>query len=544
VKENGVNLSGYPAYGGSVQVADSCIALSSNGSTFPVVQSVVNPFPETGDFSIQFDVTYTVIGDWGDGVMLSSGTPYIERTNGSYFSSETWKNRIFTLWAGDQGPDQGMIYIEMFNSLVWKTYVPGFRPAADVHQFKVGYIQGTYHVYVDGVQVASVASQSRPDTITLGHPAVYYLPNSNESVAAWSYWGWSSFKIDRIQTFSETSPPNPSLNSLSAEVASLGSFFSDHFDGAAVNTTKWLVQENTNMSGYPAYGGSVQIANSTIMLSSDGSTFPCVYSATNPFPTTGDFAVEFDFTYSHISDWGTGLWITSGQWAIPPGGSSSSTMILQLWGDNDQSFDNVRSVVGLLGKEVWKSYVNGWEPDATKHIFKLEYVNGVYTLYVDQTEVASAQSQVRPNSIGFGHPPIYYLPFSSEHLGEVMGGWTRFKIDYIKTVELPNKPSSTPTPPTAPSDVSTSLNTSSSTLTNPEETPLPDSNRIFSNGNSGVPETPNPTATPIPDYVLQSRSVQAAQKPGFPLATVAAIAATVAVAILSLFMLRKVLSKH
>ncbi len=323
--------------------------------------------------------------------------------------------------------------------------------------------------------------------------------------------------------------------------------FSDHFDGTTIDPAKWTAQENTNMSGYPAYGGSVQIANSTVILSSNGSTFPCVYSATNPFPTTGDFAVEFDFTYSHISDWGDGLWMTSGpQWTVPASGVYSATMIFKLWADNNQSFSRVRLLVALMGKEVWASYINGWEPDAPTHIFKLEYVSGVYTLYVDQTEVASAQSQERPNSIGFGHPPIYYLPFSSEHVGQVMGGWTRFKIDYIRMVEPANKPPSTPTPTSAPSNAPTSPNISAST-------PSPDANTILSYGSPDIPEstftpktpeTQNPTPTPIPDYLLQPNSIQATQKPGFPIATVASITATIAVAILAIIMLRKVFSKH
>jgi len=76
--------------------------------------------------------------------------------------------------------------------------------------------------------------------------------------------------------------------------------FSEHFDGAAVNSEKWVVQENTNMSGHPAYGGSVEVADGYLSFSINGSTFSWVYTRTTPFPSTGDFSVEFNLTYTCI----------------------------------------------------------------------------------------------------------------------------------------------------------------------------------------------------------------------------------------------------
>lgn len=53
-------------------------------------------------------------------------------------------------------------------------------------------------------------------------------------------------------------------------------YFSDHFDGGLVDPLKWAMQENSQMSGYPAYGGSISLADSNIILSSNGSSFPYV----------------------------------------------------------------------------------------------------------------------------------------------------------------------------------------------------------------------------------------------------------------------------
>jgi hypothetical protein len=198
VLENGVNMSRYTPYGGLVNVTNSCLALSSNGSAFPIVQSKTNPFPASGDFAIQFDITYAEIFDWGDGVMFSHGIAYVEPPANNYSGTGTWKNRVFTLWAHDLGHNQCIVYIEMFNSLVWKTNVPSIRPASETFYIKLVYLGGVYSIYVDGAQVGSVVSNVLPDTITLGSPAIYFLPHSDAEVFNPNHWGWSSFKIDRI----------------------------------------------------------------------------------------------------------------------------------------------------------------------------------------------------------------------------------------------------------------------------------------------------------------------------------------------------------
>jgi len=198
IQEN-TQMSGHPAYGGKIGLADSNIMLSSNGSSFPYVRSVSNPFPSEGDFCVQLNVTYICIGDWGSGIMFGEGVPYIDQTpNGIFGGDSGWKNRVFTLWAADQGPNQGVIYIEMFNTLVWKTYIQGFKPSSAPHLYKLTYTQGVYTVHVDGKEVASVPSQKRPNTIVVGSPPLYYLPQSPQSMEAYGYWGWSSFNLDYI----------------------------------------------------------------------------------------------------------------------------------------------------------------------------------------------------------------------------------------------------------------------------------------------------------------------------------------------------------
>ena len=54
-----------------VNLTDGQLAFSSNGSTFPMGLHVIsNPFPAAGDFAVEFDLTYTGIGDSGNGIRI------------------------------------------------------------------------------------------------------------------------------------------------------------------------------------------------------------------------------------------------------------------------------------------------------------------------------------------------------------------------------------------------------------------------------------------------------------------------------------------
>jgi len=190
VQEN-TNLSRYPAWGGAIALNDSCVWLSSEGSVFPWINTIANPFPSSGDFAVTWKLTYTTIADWGDGFIIYC-PPHADPSN-------PYKDRVLTLWAGDHGPDATSIYIELFGYGVWDKEVPGFRPTSEAHLYRLEYRQGTYTVYVDGTAVASQRSQVRPDGIGIGHPPVNTLPNSPESTQMWAYWGWTSSKTDYVQ---------------------------------------------------------------------------------------------------------------------------------------------------------------------------------------------------------------------------------------------------------------------------------------------------------------------------------------------------------
>ncbi len=195
ILEQNLNQTGYPAWGGRIDVADGSLCMSSNGSTFPFIQTLQNPFPAAGDFAVQFKMTYTTIADRGAGLMMGNGTPTMDA---GPWGSDIWHNRVFTLWAADKGLDEAMIYIELFNKLVFSMDYPGFKPSSPSHIYKLAYELGVYHVYVDGLEVAQQASVIRPTTIILGSPPIPRLPLSPGEQAEWAYWGWSSFEVDYI----------------------------------------------------------------------------------------------------------------------------------------------------------------------------------------------------------------------------------------------------------------------------------------------------------------------------------------------------------
>ena len=268
----------------------------------------------------------------------------------------------------------------------------------------------------------------------------------------------------------------PLLVSMAGGENVLSAGFFDDFEGTQVDLEKWVVQENTNMSGNPAYGGSVKVAESQISLSSSGSSFPWVQTATNPFPETGDFALEFDFTYTCVADWGNGFVVHD---IIRDGLLRDGRPgFFGIWA-NDLGPDEAEIYLVFLGKRVYQITVPGWKPSTDKHVYRLEYIEGVYTVYVDGATVASAPSERRPNTIGFGHAPRSDIPPPEEQVAQwSYWGWCSFKIDAIKVlVKDPAKISMQTSASAAQIGYMVDI---SGNLTTPEGTPLQDETVLLS----------------------------------------------------------------
>ncbi len=210
--------------------------------------------------------------------------------------------------------------------------------------------------------------------------------------------------------------------------------FSEDFNDSALDTYKWVIQENTNLSRYPAWGGAIAVNDSCLWLSSDGSVFPWINTVANPFPSVGDFAVTWKLTYTTIADWGDGFVIYCLSREDPS--NPYKNRVLTLWA-GDHGPDATSIYIELLGHGVWSLEVPGFRPTSEAHLYRLEYKQGIYTVYVDGKAVTSQASQVRPDGIGIGHPPVYTLPNSPESTQRwAYWGWTASKTDYLKVEAL------------------------------------------------------------------------------------------------------------
>jgi hypothetical protein len=208
----------------------------------------------------------------------------------------------------------------------------------------------------------------------------------------------------------------------------------DHFNGNAVDLSKWTIEQ-----GQTNFTGLVTVANSTIQLTSDSGGFPRVVSSVDPFPTSGDFALEFDLTYTQITSAGTGIWVSQGSFV--PYESNVNANIMQVWAS---TLDGL--TINFLTHDVYQNalYTHStpfgyWNTSLLT--IRLQNVKGVYTLFLNGAVVTSGESNLRPDVFGMGMPP---LQNSNEHYGQP---WTSFKIDQIRILPSPQialsaKPSS------------------------------------------------------------------------------------------------------
>ena len=211
--------------------------------------------------------------------------------------------------------------------------------------------------------------------------------------------------------------------------------FSDHFEGGQIDNSKWLVQDNFTDSGYPAVGASETVANSHLLLQSTGSTFPSVTSMINPFPATGDFAISFSLNYTSIGFWGNGVWISQGPFIKSD--FLTTANILEVWADKEAATTSGFVRAYLLGKIVYRDtvYVQSY-PTGCALTVKLEYSNGNFTLYIDGNEIASVESQMRPDTLGLGHPRCSSLPIAP--FDSLQHQWSTMEIDYVKMLSQAN----------------------------------------------------------------------------------------------------------
>ena len=225
--------------------------------------------------------------------------------------------------------------------------------------------------------------------------------------------------------------------------------FSDDFDGTALDTAKWntslatsgvrwcpstqanhlsvsgLWQDVGALSchGRPLVApphGSIVVSNGTATFSAGTRyTFPYVWrgqpSATSPFPGTGAFVLEVRMKFNSLAVNGTEFHV--GDWpnTDPVGDNPPGNLVLSIGACN--SCGVVTNLLGATGA------VSG---STAYHDYRLEYVNGRYSLWVDGVRtMGPVASAIRPNAIWMGNPvDTWWQPTPND--------WTDFTMDSVQ----------------------------------------------------------------------------------------------------------------
>ena len=219
-------------------------------------------------------------------------------------------------------------------------------------------------------------------------------------------------------------------------------FFQDDFNDTLIDQTKWNTDVATSSyrwcrttqadvtlgewidvslqacHGYyqqPPYG-SITLSQGAISLRNGAArVFPYIWTRQSPFPSTGDFALEVRMKYDSIAGYGDGMYVAQPVSTDPVGVNGVfEPVVLTIWAGTE---------IGLQARIEDNQPVNIASP-TTFHVYRLEYLGGQYSLFVDGSLVIGpVNSSLRPNTIWIGNP-IFAL-------GGV-GDWTDFTIDYVR----------------------------------------------------------------------------------------------------------------
>jgi murein DD-endopeptidase MepM/ murein hydrolase activator NlpD len=201
-------------------------------------------------------------------------------------------------------------------------------------------------------------------------------------------------------------------------------FYEENFDGTSLDSSHWTASTNGGLT--------VSVDNGSLHMGQGGSSsldFPYVSSVGTVFPTGGNFQVEIAAQYSQHGGQGDGIAVL---------GPDHQPLFI-LWGSG--------LVVALEGTP--QVAVAG---PFDLHNYRLTFVDGVASVYVDNVHVLTAPLSVRPESLWLGTPTIGQVsmwPLWSGWVGIVDGhvdpttavvlsrwwwgtNWSPFSVDYIR----------------------------------------------------------------------------------------------------------------
>lgn len=241
--------------------------------------------------------------------------------------------------------------------------------------------------------------------------------------------------IDDVSVVPGSPPPPPQV------------FFEDNFDGTALNPANWNTSIVTNgarwctslgpsfdgpgtwqdLATQPCEGvsqtppnGTIQVGNGLATFSSNAPhAFPYIWrggpSLPAPFPASDDFTFTARVRYKTIEPQGEGIQLVSWSDTTPLGNNppSGQDEIFWIWAD---------TALGLrvqLGSTLYPVMTNA----NAFHTYKLEYVQGTYSIDVDGSQIARVAATGRPNTIWIGNPVAAWYTTNP---------WGQFDVDYVR----------------------------------------------------------------------------------------------------------------
>jgi hypothetical protein len=188
-------------------------------------------------------------------------------------------------------------------------------------------------------------------------------------------------------------------------------YFGDEFSGTSVDLTKWD-EIGKDKWGSATIVVSDGIADFRIPLS--GSVhFPTLMAKTNPFPTSGDWILEYRMAYTrHTTPFGNGAWagrdLEDTHWWV--------RRVAQTWNDIGNNGGPRLWGQGPDSQVVWGGPAN----DQQWHTYRVQKVAAKYRYSVDGVLRATQDVVNDPNQFFFGN------------VGPVGPDWCGFKVDYVR----------------------------------------------------------------------------------------------------------------
>ena len=191
-----VDVSQQPCNGSTIAAPYGNVTLAGGlasfgaplGQAFPYVASKGNPFPTTGDFTVDVRARFDEVNTDGSNLAWVSSNPDTSPVG----ANTPGTGHIFSVHANTSF--LGIVYL-----LDQSVVIYNLDPWA-FHDYRLEYAGGAYSVYIDGTRMLGpIASDARATSMFFGNPV-------------YAFWGadtWTKFTVDSVTVDVDAAPPPP-----------------------------------------------------------------------------------------------------------------------------------------------------------------------------------------------------------------------------------------------------------------------------------------------------------------------------------------------